>query len=121
MAHHTATGPCVGMLRTSNMPSGIDLYHSALDDACLRSNPLNYVTLNMPPLITQSSQDDNTVPYQQSIILAEKIVEVCGEGRVRHDLFNGLGHSTLENATLPNGGGNNMAMIMAFIELHMKQ
>jgi acetyl esterase/lipase len=120
--HDAADSPGTVMLNTTG-GSVTGLYDPKLDDAYNRSNPLNYVHADMPPLIAQSSRDDSTVPYQQSVILAEKIGEVCGPGRVKHYLFNGQNHNTLQNVTLSNeqGGGSNMAMIMAFIELNMRQ
>ena len=121
-AHDTANAPGTVMLNVKN-ESVTGLYDPKLDDAYNRSNPINYVHTDMPPVILQCSRDDNTVPYQQSVILAEKITEVCGADRVKLYVFNGQNHNTLENVTLSaeQGGGSNMTMIMNFIELQMKQ
>ncbi|MDR2575692.1 MAG: prolyl oligopeptidase family serine peptidase [Treponema sp.] len=121
-AHDTASAPGTVMLNVKN-ESVTGLYDPKLDDAYNRSNPINYVHANMPPVILQCSRDDSTVPFQQSVILAEKITEVCGEDRVKLYVFNGQNHNTLENVTLSAeyGGGNNMTMIMNFIELQMNQ
>jgi len=120
--HHTASAPGTVMLNAKN-ESVADIYDSKLDDAWYRSNPIHYVHADMPPVILQCSRDDGTVPYQQSVILSDKIAEVCGADRVKLYVFDGQNHNTLENVTLSaeQGGGSNMTMIMNFIELHMKR
>jgi len=55
------------------------------------SNPLNYLTLNTPPILMQHALNDNLVPWQQSRMLVDKINEVAGPGRAIFD-------------TIPNGG-----------------
>jgi len=120
--HDAADSPGTVMLNVKN-ESVTGLYDPKLDDAYNRSNPLNYVHAGMPPIILQCCLNDSTVPYQQSVILAEKITEVCGADRVRLDKFPTQNHNTLENVTLSadQGGGSNITMIMNFIELYMKQ
>jgi acetyl esterase/lipase len=120
--HDAADSPGTVMLNVKN-ERVTGLYDSKLDDAYNRSNPINYVHAGMPPVILQCSRDDSTVPYQQSVILSDKIAEVCGADRVKLYVFNGQNHNTLENVTLlaEQGGGSNMTMIMSFIESHMKR
>jgi len=57
-----------------------------------RSNPLNYVTVNTPPILMQHALNDNVVPWQQSQILANKINEVAGPGRAIFDAIDNGGH-----------------------------
>jgi len=119
--HDTPTSPGTVMLNVKN-EQVTGLYDPKLDDAFERSNPINYVHPDMPPIILQCSRDDSTVPYQTSVILADKITEVCGADRVKLYIFNGQNHNTLENVTLSSeqGGGSNMAMILNFIESGLK-
>jgi acetyl esterase/lipase len=120
--HDAADSPGTVMLNVKN-EKVTGLYDPKLDDAYYRSNPINYIHAKMPPVILQCSRDDGTVPYQQSVILSDKITEVCGADRVKLYVFNGQNHNTLENVTLSpeQGGGSNMTMIMNFIESQMKR
>jgi len=119
--HDTATAPGTVMLNVKN-ETVTGLYDPKLDDAYERSNPINYVHEDMPPIILQCSRDDSTVPYQTSVILSDKIAGECGADRVKLYIFNGQNHNTLENVTLSaeQGGGSNMAMILNFIESGLK-
>ena len=57
-----------------------------------RSNPLNYVTVNTPPILMQHAPNDNVVPWQQSQILVNKINEVATPGRAIFDAIDNGGH-----------------------------
>jgi len=56
------------------------------------SNPLNYITVNTPPILMQHAKNDNLVPWQQSQMLVDKINEVCGPGRAEMEFINNGGH-----------------------------
>jgi acetyl esterase/lipase len=60
-----------------------------------KSNPLNYVTENTPPILMQHAKNDNLVPWQQSQIMVDKINEVCGHGRAELELIPNGGHGGL--------------------------
>ncbi|MDW7755627.1 MAG: alpha/beta hydrolase [Brevefilum sp.] len=56
------------------------------------ANPETYISEAMPPFLIQHGVMDGTVPVQQSIELAQKIKEVCGEERVTLEIFEGFEH-----------------------------
>jgi acetyl esterase/lipase len=57
-----------------------------------QANPESYVNEKMPPFLIQHGVVDATVPVQQSIELAQKIRQVCGEERVILETFEGFEH-----------------------------
>jgi acetyl esterase/lipase len=57
-----------------------------------KSNPLNYITVNTPPILMQHAKNDNLVPWQQSQIMVDKINEACGPGRAELELIPNGGH-----------------------------
>lgn len=86
-----------GIKRININPEGKDLYEYTFGTANmgLREviSPTNMVHKDIPPVFIQHGLDDAIVPVQQSIQLADKIKEVCGEGRCRLTLYPGRGHA----------------------------
>jgi acetyl esterase/lipase len=68
------------------------------------ASPLGYVHKNIPPTLILHGKQDGIVPYQHSVLLADRILAVCGEGRAELVLFEDRNHgapgfNTPENAT----------------------
>ena len=56
------------------------------------ANPEIYIQPDAPPFLLQHGIKDATVPYQQSVKLAEKLKQVTGENKVVLELFEGADH-----------------------------
>ena len=57
------------------------------------TSPLSFVSKGIPPTLLLHGVQDGVVPYQQSTILAERIREVCGDGKVEMILYEDRNHS----------------------------
>lgn len=58
--------------------------------------PLGYVTPSMPPVLILHGQQDAVVPVQHSRLMAERINQVCGDGRAKLLLYSERNHSDCE-------------------------
>jgi acetyl esterase/lipase len=56
------------------------------------ANPETYIRENAAPFLIQHGIADPTVPFQQSIGLAENLKRICGVDRVSLELFEGFEH-----------------------------
>ena len=61
-------------------------------DRVQRANPLSYVHRGIPPILIQHGRSDPLVPVQQSIILAQRLKEVVGDGGFEFDILENAGH-----------------------------
>jgi acetyl esterase/lipase len=80
-----------------------------------KANPMTYVTKDMPPIFLQHGTKDALVPFYNSIQFAEKVREVCGEGRARLELLLGAEHTDRRFET-----DENMEKVFAFIDQIMR-
>jgi dipeptidyl aminopeptidase/acylaminoacyl peptidase len=79
------------------------------------ANPETYVEPNAPPFLLQHGTRDPVVPVQQSIGLAAKLREVCGEDRVILDLIEGAEHADPRFET-----PENVTRVLDFLDKNLK-
>ncbi|MDO9085247.1 MAG: alpha/beta hydrolase [Anaerolineaceae bacterium] len=79
------------------------------------ANPETYIRENAAPFLIQHGIADFTVPYQQSIGLAENLKRVCGEERVVLELFEGFEHGDHRL-----GSPVNVNRVLDFLDQHLK-
>ncbi len=79
------------------------------------ANPETYIRKNAAPFLIQHGIADFTVPFQQSIGLAENLKRVCGEERVVLELFEGFEHGDHRL-----GSPVNVKRVLDFIDKHLK-
>jgi acetyl esterase/lipase len=79
------------------------------------TDPTNLVTPAIPPVLIQAGDADEVVPYRASVVLAEKINAVCGEGRAELDVFPGALHGDPAFST-----PENFNRILEFLDKHLK-
>ena len=72
---------------------------------------MTYIHSGVPPMLIQHGRKDCLVPYQQSVMLAEKIREIAGEDKVRLELLKYADHADLWFETVCN-----MQKVFAFLE-----
>ena len=65
-------------------------------------SPISYVHKDIPPVLIQQGEADPVVPRQHSILVAERIRQVCGPDRVDLRLYPGRSHSDHEFMTEAN-------------------
>ena len=65
-------------------------------------SPISYVHKDIPPVLIQQGEADPVVPKQHSILVAERIRQVCGPDRVDLRLYPGRSHSDHEFMTEAN-------------------
>lgn len=58
--------------------------------------PDSYVTKNYPPTILLHGHDDSIVPYQHSVMMAEKIKAVCGDDRAELLIYPERNHEDID-------------------------
>ncbi|MBQ9156937.1 MAG: alpha/beta hydrolase [Eubacterium sp.] len=73
-----------------------------IPDACAFANPETYIRKQCPPFLIQHGLADDNVPFQQSILFADRLEKVIGEEKVILELFPGLGHAVDEFRTPEN-------------------
>lgn len=56
------------------------------------ANPENYIRPGLPPFYIQHGNKDNTVPYQQSVNIAQKLKSVLGEDHVKFEILPNARH-----------------------------
>lgn len=57
------------------------------------SNPMNFISSDMPPLFMRHGSADCVVPCQQSVNFAKRVEELLGPGRVDFALVEGADHA----------------------------
>ncbi|MDR3364906.1 MAG: alpha/beta hydrolase [Clostridiales Family XIII bacterium] len=93
------------MRDVAGVPTFYDVaFGKTTNPALLRlAGPLGYVHKNIPPTLILHGKQDGIVPYQHSVLLADRIRAVCGEGRAELKLYEDRNHgdpsfNTSENA-----------------------
>lgn len=83
-----------GLCRRTFKPSGEEerpLYENAFGTSDAKQlkalSPISLVHADIPGVMLQHGMMDSVVPYQHSLMLADRIGEVCGEGRVKLCLY----------------------------------
>ena len=62
----------------------------------IAANPETWVTRDCPPFFLAHAPKDPTVPFQHSVVFAERINAIAGSGRARLRLVENAGHATPE-------------------------
>lgn len=57
-----------------------------------QANPETWISPDDPPFLIQHGLDDNLVPYQGSVLLAQKLGKALGYKKVKLELFPATGH-----------------------------
>jgi dipeptidyl aminopeptidase/acylaminoacyl peptidase len=84
-------------------------------DLVRAANPETYITSSAPPFFLQHGTHDDTVPVQQSIHFASKLVEVLGGEKVRLELLEGAGHADPQFET-----AENVRKVLDFLDEHLR-
>lgn len=76
-------------------PDEYELRWGVTDNPGLLSlfSPLNLVDSDIPPVLILHGKDDGMVAYQHSVILSDRIENICGKERVELFLFEGKNHA----------------------------
>ena len=93
-----------GVRRIESVPYGEARDKSMLDVAFGTDNrellrffsPISYVKEGIPPLLILQGHDDCVVPFQHSVLLAEKIRRVCGPDAVELEVYPDCNHCDWE-------------------------
>ncbi|NLM51852.1 MAG: alpha/beta hydrolase [Firmicutes bacterium] len=80
------------------------------------TNPLNFITPAFPPILIQAGEKDQVVPFQESVILYEKVKEICGADRVEFDAFPDYLHGDPRF-----NDPENENRVFAFLDKHLKK
>jgi acetyl esterase/lipase len=80
------------------------------------ANPETYITPDDPPFFIQHGLEDNLVPYQGSVLLARKLGNVLGYGKVSLELFPATGHGGP-----PFGSEENLERVFKFLDRYLKE
>ena len=86
-----------------------------IPDRVRDANPATYVRDNTPPFLIQHGFKDPVVPVQQSMELAAKLREVCGDDRVILDLIEGAEHGDPKFEA-----PENVEKVLDFLDQHLK-
>ncbi len=79
------------------------------------ANPAAYVRPGLPPFLLQHGDCDDTVPYQQSVIMAARLREALGPQRVTLELLPGARHADPAFET-----SYNVKRVLDFLDQHLK-
>lgn len=79
------------------------------------ANPITYITKNVPPFFIQHGSKDNLVPHQQSVLLVNKLLEVCDKENIEFEIIPGAKHGSEEFTT-----NENVNKVFRFIDKHLK-
>jgi acetyl esterase/lipase len=80
------------------------------------TNPIHWVTPEMPPTLLQAGDADQIVPFAASAALAERIKVVCGADRIQFDVAEGGAHGD------PVFHGEDyQARLFAFLDARLKK
>lgn len=82
---------------------------------CQLANPENYITRSSPPFFIQHGLADRVVPFQQSILFADKLERMIGEDKVELELFSAVDHAEPFFRT-----PENTEKIFAFLDKYLK-
>lgn len=81
----------------------------------MMANPETYISSQTPPFFIQHGTRDPLIPTQQSVIFAEKLVDVLGSDTVKLELLEGAGHGGPEFETVEN-----VSKVLDFIDHYLK-
>ncbi len=62
-------------------------------DYVQKSNPISYISSNMPPIFLQHGKIDHIVPYQQSQIFVNKVCEKVGKDKIFYEILDEADHA----------------------------
>ena len=79
-----------------------------------KADPTTYVTEKIPPFLIQHGKLDHLVPFQQSVLLTNRIKEVAGDDRVILEIIETADHGTPEFSTQEN-----MMKVIEFIKKYV--
>lgn len=82
---------------------------------CQLANPENYITRDCPPFFIQHGLADTIVPFQQSILFADKLEKAIGKENVTLELFPRIDHAEGFFRTKEN-----TEKIFKFLDKHLK-
>ncbi len=80
-----------------------------------RANPINYIHVDMPPILIQHGRLDGNVPVQQSIDFAWKLEELVSHDRFEFDILENAGHGDPLFET-----DENINRVFQFIDRYLK-
>lgn len=84
------------------------------------TSPIRYITKDAPPVLSLHGKLDPVVPYQQSVLVHEKVTEICGPGRSELILYEDRTHEDVKF----NGGngqtGDLCDTAAAFFDRYLK-
>lgn len=83
---------------------------------CKLANPENYITSGSPPFFIQHGLADQVVPFQQSILFADKLEKAIGTEKVTLELFPDTDHAAAAFRT-----PENTEKIFGFLDRHLKK
>ena len=112
-----------GVRRIESVPYGEARDKSLLEVAFGTDNrellrffsPISYVKEGIPPLLILQGHDDCVVPFQHSVLLAEKIRRICGPDAVELEIYPDCNHCDWEFYNEKTA-----ARIQAFFDRHLK-
>lgn len=84
-------------------------------DRVKSANAATYITTDDPPMLLEHGTDDKTIPYQQSVVLANELTEALGQERVTLRILAGADH--LDSAFVT---ADNMAYVLDWIDERAK-
>lgn len=84
-------------------------------DYVQKSNPGQYVTSQVCPIMLRQGMADRLVPYQQAVVFAEQVRQCAGEDRIDFALVEGAGH-----ADPPFKQPIILEQALAFLDKHLK-
>ena len=85
-------------------------------DLLRRANPLTYLVPGMPPFLIQHGAEDDVVPVEQSLLLAERLRPFLEPRDLRLNILAGVQHGGPAFET-----PENMARVFKFLKIHLAQ
>jgi acetyl esterase/lipase len=84
-------------------------------EKCKAASPMTYINRRSAPIYIQQGKEDLTIPYPQSMMLAERIATAIGKDHVVLELFENVGHADAIFFTTEN-----VNKILDFLDRYMK-
>jgi acetyl esterase/lipase len=84
-------------------------------EKCKAATPMSYVSRSSSPIYIQQGKGDLTIPYMQSMMLAERMAAALGKENVVIELFENLGHADAIFFTTEN-----INKVLDFVDRYMK-
>jgi len=86
-----------------------------IPDLVQAANPESYIRADAPPFLIQHGTKDDTVPYQQSLNLADRLRAALEPQKVTLQLLEGARHGDARF-----GSPENLRRVFAFLDKHLK-